>query len=108
MMTKEFHDLVLGLPSERRGHLADRLSLDWSEADVAEDGSFEEDRAILEDLLECPLAERQLLADELYKSLAADDWERACVAEIEVRMARYRQGQEKSHSFAELLKVLKK
>ena len=40
MMTKDFHVLVLGLPSERREHLADRLSLDWSEADVAEETSF--------------------------------------------------------------------
>ena len=70
MMTKEFHDLVLRLPSERRGHLADRMSLDWSEADVAENATFEEDRAILDHLLEFPVAERQLLADELYKSLA--------------------------------------
>ncbi len=99
MISKELHDQVMALPRELRKGLADRLSLDWNQAEIAEDGAeklaveAEAFRELCVQVLRLPAAERKALAAALDDSLLAeDDWEKECIAIVEARLERYDQG----------------
>ncbi|MEN9358963.1 MAG: hypothetical protein RL095_498 [Verrucomicrobiota bacterium] len=113
MIPKELHEQVMALPRELRSELADWLSPHWETAEIAEDGAeklaikSEMGRELFAQVMRLPLAERQALVAALEETLLPEDeWERACLIEVQARMERLRRGEEKTHSFEALLKVL--
>jgi putative addiction module component (TIGR02574 family) len=99
MISKEWFGQVMALPRELRIELADRLSLDWNQAEIAEDGAekltveAEGFRELCAQVLRLPVTERKALAVALDDSLLAeDDWEKECIAIVEARLDRYDQG----------------
>ncbi len=99
MILKELHDQVMALPRELRKGLANRLSLDWSQAEVADEGAewlFDEAaeaRQLLDKLMALTVAERTEFVAAIDESLLSeDDWEKECIAIVEARLERYDQG----------------
>ncbi len=113
MISKELFDQVMALPRELRMGLADRLSLDWNHAEVAEEGAewlsdeAVEARLLLDKLMALTAAERTEWVAAIDESLLPEDeWERECLIEAQRRMDRIDQGLDRTYSYQDLLRVL--
>ncbi|MEN9358632.1 MAG: putative addiction module component [Verrucomicrobiota bacterium] len=109
MSSEEWHEQVMALPRELRQALAERLGLDWSRSEVAEDGTEPlpldaAARELFAQVLLLPVAERRALATVLSSDcLAEESWEQQCIAIVEARLDRYDQGLEQAIPWEEVL-----
>ena len=109
MSFEEWHEQVMALPHELRLTLAERLSPDWSQAEVAEDGAEplpldDAARELFAQVLSLSVAERRALATALSSDcLAEETWEQECIALVEARLDRYDQGLEQAIPWEEVL-----